>query len=159
MGGDKATWTQTLGDWTGAHTRSCSHRRRATSHRSRQCQVAVIKACRYEPQVNPTYAEMAAHYGTAVLFAWAAPAARQGKVEACVLSVERGSSVVYVRPFYSLAELNTAIGELLHRHDEERPIRRLGITRRQLLEELDRPARRACAYQCALGELREVILQ
>lgn len=44
------------------------------------------------------------------------------------------------RRFYSLAELNTAIGELLKPLNEERPIRRLGVTRRQLLEELDRPA-------------------
>ena len=44
------------------------------------------------------------------------------------------------RRFYSLAELNAAIGELLRRLNEERPIRRLGVTRRQLLEELDRPA-------------------
>jgi transposase len=44
------------------------------------------------------------------------------------------------RRFYSLAELNAAIGELLKRLNEERPIRRLGVTRRQLLEELDRPA-------------------
>ena len=44
------------------------------------------------------------------------------------------------RRFYSLAELNAAIGELLTRLNEERPIRRLGVTRRQLLEELDRPA-------------------
>ena len=29
--------------------------------------VAVVKACLYEPQINRTYAEMAAHYGTAVL--------------------------------------------------------------------------------------------
>jgi len=27
----------------------------------------VIKACLYEPQVNRTYAEMATHYGTAIL--------------------------------------------------------------------------------------------
>jgi hypothetical protein len=44
------------------------------------------------------------------------------------------------RRFHSLAELNAAIGELLIRLNEERPIRRLGVTRRQLLEELDRPA-------------------
>ena len=29
--------------------------------------IAVIKACLYEPQINRTYTEMAAHYGTAVL--------------------------------------------------------------------------------------------
>ena len=44
------------------------------------------------------------------------------------------------RIFHSLAEVNMAIGELLQRLNEERPIRRLGVTRRQLLEELDRPA-------------------
>jgi transposase len=43
------------------------------------------------------------------------------------------------RRFYSLAELNAAIGELLRQLNEERPIRRLGVTRRALLEELDRP--------------------
>ena len=43
------------------------------------------------------------------------------------------------RCFYSLAELNTAIGELLRQLNEERPLRRLGVTRRALLEELDRP--------------------
>src|SRR3984893_5377609 len=42
--------------------------------------------------------------------------------------------------FYSLTELNAAIGDLLKRLNEERPIHRLGRTRRQLLEELDRPA-------------------
>src|SRR6202158_4740560 len=36
-------------------------------------------------------------------------------------------------------ELNAAIGELLRQLNEERPIRRLGVTRRALLEELDRP--------------------
>src|SRR5260370_733162 len=43
------------------------------------------------------------------------------------------------RRFYSLAELNAAIGEMLRQLNEERPIRRLGVTRRALLEELDRP--------------------
>jgi len=41
--------------------------------------------------------------------------------------------------FYSLAELNAAIVELLRQLNDERPIRRLGVTRRALLEELDRP--------------------
>lgn len=44
------------------------------------------------------------------------------------------------RTFYSLAEVNAAIEELLARLNEERPIRRLGATRRRLLEEIDRPA-------------------
>ena len=43
------------------------------------------------------------------------------------------------RRFYSLAELNIAIREALRQLNEERPIRRLAVTRRALLEELDRP--------------------
>jgi hypothetical protein len=43
------------------------------------------------------------------------------------------------RRFYSLGELNAAIIELLRQLNDERPIRRLGVTRRALVEELDRP--------------------
>ena len=43
------------------------------------------------------------------------------------------------RRFYSLSELNAAISELLRQLNDERPIRRLGVTRRALFEELDRP--------------------
>src|SRR5207247_7842861 len=63
------------------------------------------------------------------------------KVEAAVLIVERWIlAQLRNRRFYSLAELNAAISELLRRLNEERPVRRIGRTRRQLLEELDRPA-------------------
>ena len=123
---------------------------RAPSRRSAACRVcivpdnakvAVIKACLYEPQVNRTYAEMAAHYGTAMLPTRPRRPRDKAKVEACVLIVERWLlGRLRDRRFYSLAELNAAIGELLERLNEERPIRRLGVTRRQLLEELDRPA-------------------
>jgi transposase len=102
--------------------------------------VAVIKACLYEPQVNRTYADMAAHYDTAILPARPRRPRDKAKVETAVLIVERWLlGRLRHRRFYSLAELNVVIGELLHQLDEERPIRRLGVTRRALLEELDRP--------------------
>jgi len=44
------------------------------------------------------------------------------------------------RIFFSLADVNAALAELLKTLNEDRLIRRLGVTRRQLLEELDRPA-------------------
>jgi transposase len=47
------------------------------------------------------------------------------------------------RIFHSLAELNAAIGAILHRLNDERPIRRLGVTRRQLFDEIDKPALKA----------------
>jgi transposase len=94
----------------------------------------------YEPQVNRTYAEMAAHYGTAVLPTRPHRPRDEAKVEAAVLIIERWILArLRNQRFYSLAELNAAMGELLKRLNDERPIRRLGVTRRRLLEELDRP--------------------
>ncbi len=138
----EATWTQGLADWIGAHV----HAFAAIGGVPRlvvpdNAKVAVIKACLYEPQVNRTYAEMAAHYGTAVLPTRPRRPRDKAKVEGCVLIVERWLiGRLRNRVFHSLAELNAAIGELLQRLNEERPIRRLGRSRRQLLEELDRPA-------------------
>jgi transposase len=138
----EATWTQTLGDWIGAHTRAFE----AIGGATRlvvpdNTKTAVIKACLYEPQVNRTYTEMAAHYGTGVLPARPRKPRDKAKVEACVLIMERWIlGRLRNRRFHSLGELNEAISGLLVRLNDERPIRRLGVTRRQLFEELDRPA-------------------
>jgi transposase len=137
----EASWTQALGDWIGAHTRAFEAIGGVPNLLvPDNTKVAVIKACLYEPQVNRTYAEMAAHYDTAVLPARPRRPRDKAKVEAAVLIIERWLlGKLRHRRFYSLAELNAAIGELLHQLNEERPIRRLGVTRRALLEELDRP--------------------
>jgi transposase len=83
---------------------------------------------------------MAAHYGTAILPARPRRPRDKAKVEAGVLIMERWVlGRLRTRRFYSLAELNEAIRDLLVRLNDQRPIRRLGVTRRQLLEELDRP--------------------
>lgn len=67
----------------------------------------------------------------------------KAKVEACVLIMERWIlGRLRNGRFHSLGELNEAIKGLLVRLNDERPIRRLGLTRRQLLEDLDRPALR-----------------
>jgi transposase len=137
----EASWTQALGDWIGAHTRAFA----AIGGVPRllvpdNTKVAVIKACLYEPQVNRTYAEMAAHYDTAILPARPRRPRDKAKVEVAVLIIERWLlGRLRHRRFYSLAELNAAIDELLRQLNEARPLRRLGVTRRALLEELDRP--------------------
>jgi transposase len=137
----EATWTQGLADWIGAHTRALE----AIGGVPRlivpdNTKTAVIKACLYEPSVNRTYTEMAAHYDTAILPTRPRRPRDKAKVEAGVLIMERWIiGRLRNRRFYSLAELHDAIRELLVRLNEERPIRRLGVTRRQLLEELDRP--------------------
>jgi transposase len=137
----QATWTQGLADWIGAHTRAFATiggvPRLLVPDNTK---VAVIRACLYDPQINRTYAEMAAHYDTAILPARPRRPRDKAKVELGVLLVERWLlGRLRHRTFFSLAEVNTAIGEFLTRLNEERTIRRLGATRRKLLEELDRP--------------------
>jgi transposase len=138
----EATWTQSLADWIGAHARAFE----AIGGVTRllvpdNTKTAIIKACLYEPQVNRTYTEMAAHYGTGVLPARPRRPRDKAKVEVGVLIMERWIlGRLRNRRFHSLGELNEAIRALLVRINDERPIRRLGVTRRQLLEEVDRPA-------------------
>jgi transposase len=111
------------------------------AQRADNTKAAVIRACYYDPQVNRTYAEMAAHYDTAILPARPRKPRDKAKVEACVLIVERWLlGRLRHRQFFGLAELNAAIGEMLTALNDHRTIRRLGVTRRQLMEEIDRPA-------------------
>ena len=136
-----AGWTQALPDWIDAHV----HALAAIGGVPQllvpdNTKTAVIKACHYDPQVNRTYAEMAAHYGAAILPARPRKPRDKAKVEQAVLIVERWLlGRLRHRTFYSLAEVNAAIADLMTHLNEERPIRRLGVTRRQLLEEVDRP--------------------
>jgi transposase len=137
----EASWTQGLGDWIGAHTRALAAIG-GVPHLlvPDNTKVAIIKACHYEPQVNRSYAEMAAHYDCAILPARPRRPRDKAKVEACVLIIERWLlGRLRHRRFLGLADLNAAIGDLLTRLNEQRLLRRLGATRRQLLEELDRP--------------------
>ena len=138
----RATWTQTLVDWIDAHVRAFEAIG-GVPHLlvPDNTKAAVIKACLYDPLVNRTYAEMAAHYDTAILPARPRRPRDKAKVEQAVLIVERWLlGRLRHRIFYSLADVNAAIGELLKHLNEEHPIRRLGVTRRQLLEEVDRSA-------------------
>jgi len=100
----------------------------------------VTTACRYEPAVNRTYEEMARHYGAAVLPARAYHPQDKPKVEANVLVAQRWILArLRDRTFFSLAELNAAIFEL-RRQVNDRPMKHLGVSRRELFESLDRPA-------------------
>src|SRR6202020_2741540 len=137
-----ASWTQTLPDWIDAHVRALE----AIGGVPQlivpdNTKTAVIKACLYDPQVNRTYAEMAAHFGTAILPARPRRPRDKAKVEQALLIVERWLlGRLRHRVFYGLADVNAAIADLMKHLNEVRPIRRLGVTRRQLLEEIDRPA-------------------
>lgn len=100
----------------------------------------VSRACRYEPDLNRTYHDMALHYSVAVLPARPRKPRDKAKVENAVLIVERWIlAALRHRRFFSLAELNEAIAELLERLNH-RPFRKKEGTRASLFAALDRPA-------------------
>ena len=103
---------------------------------------AVKKAHRYEPDINASYQEMAAHYGVAVIPARARKPRDKAKAEAGVLLAERWVlAQLRNRRFYSLAEANTEIDKLVAWLND-RPFKKLPGTRRQLFEQLERPVMR-----------------
>ncbi|WNG35388.1 IS21 family transposase [Archangium violaceum] len=101
---------------------------------------AVQRPDRYEPELNPTYAELARHYGFAVVPARMRKPRDKAKVEAAVLLAERWIlAVLRHQRFSTLQQVREAVRPLLEKLNE-RPMRKLGKSRRQLFEELDRPA-------------------
>jgi len=101
---------------------------------------AVSRACWYEPDLNPTYQDMALHYGTAVLPARPGKPRDKAKAETGVQIIEREVlAPLRHRTFFSLAEMNTAIREKLAEVNE-RLFQKLKVSRRNLFEELDKPA-------------------
>ncbi|CAO0821415.1 hypothetical protein DFAR_2330002 [Desulfarculales bacterium] len=109
----EVTWTQGLPDWIGSH-------QRASQFFGGVAELMIIdnfksvvsKACRYEPDINQTYQEMAVHYGTAVLPARARKFRDKAKVELPL--VERWIlAALRKRSSVSLAELNQATCGLL----------------------------------------------
>ena len=137
----EATLSQTLPEWIGAHQRAleyfqCAPRVLVPDN----LKSGVNKACKYEPELNPTYADMAEHYGCAVVPTRPRKAKDKAKVEVGVLIAKRWIlSVLRKRTFYSLTELNNAIRECLERLNT-RPMRRLKKSRREVFEAMDRPS-------------------
>ena len=122
----EATWTQTLPDWTASHVRAfdflggCPELVIPDNLRS-----GVSRADRYEPDLNPSYHDLARHYGVAVLPARVRRPRDKAKAEVAVQVVERWIlAALRHRTFFSLAELNAAIAKLLERLNT-RPFRKL----------------------------------
>src|SRR6201999_4167018 len=137
----EATWTQALPDWIAAHVNALT----ALGGVPRQIvsdnlKARITRACFYEPTVNRTYADMAAHYGTAIIPARPYKPRDKAKVEVGVQVVQRWILArLRNQSFFSLAELNRAIRELVDNLND-RQVRGWGTTRRALFEQLDRPA-------------------
>jgi transposase len=100
----------------------------------------VTRPNRYEPDVNATYQEMAAHYGVAVIPARSYKPRDKAKVEAGVLLAERWIMArLRNERFTSLGEANIGIAALVE-WVNARPFKKLAGSRATLFEELDRPA-------------------
>lgn len=100
----------------------------------------VAKPCRYEPDINPIYQDMASHYGTAVIPSRVRKPRDNGKAEAGGLLVERWIlAALRNHTFFSVAELNVAIRELLERLNNKK-FKKLPYSRRELFDTLERAA-------------------
>ncbi len=136
----EATWTQELWNWIHSHVRAfeyfgCVPRVIVPDN----LKSGVHSPCRYEPEENPTYGELAVHYGTTVIPARPYEPRDKAKVEAGVLIVQRWIlAALRHRQFANLPELNAAIRELLEILNL-RPLRKLKKSRRELFLLLDQP--------------------
>jgi transposase len=99
----------------------------------------VTKPCSYEPVLNRSYQELAEHYGAVVIPARSGKAKDKAKVEVGVQVAQRWIlATLRNRTFFELAELNEAIRQQLEVLND-RPMKHLGVSRRELFERLDRP--------------------
>jgi len=100
----------------------------------------VSRACRYEPEINPTYLDLAQHYGTSIIPARAGKPKDKAKVEAGVLIVIRWIlAALRNRTFFSLEELNQAIREKLFILNNHK-FQKLDTSRAELFKTIEKPA-------------------
>lgn len=137
----EATWTQTLPDWIGSHVRTFTYFQGVPAlcvpDNLKSCS---SKACRYEPEINNTYADMIQHYNTAVLPA--RPRKPRDKAIAEVSVQIMGRFILAKlrhQKFFTLFELNEAIAKLLVALNLK-PFKKLPGSRLSQFEAIDKPA-------------------
>lgn len=133
--------SQELAHWLGSHVRALTFFGGVPKTICPDNLKSGVKtAHRYEPELNPSYQELAEHYRVAVLPARVRRPRDKGHVENSVQNVERWVlAPLRKRTFFSIGEANRAIAPLLQELNE-REMAHLGKSRRDLFEELDQPA-------------------
>jgi transposase len=137
----EARWTETLPDWIGAHVNAFNAIGGVPQALvPDNLKTGITKPSRYEPGINRTYQDLADHYDCVVLPTRIVKPRDKAKVEVAVQIVER-FVLAKLRnvTFFSLAELNIAIRECVALINAK-VMRRVGKSRAELLETLDRPA-------------------
>lgn len=103
----------------------------------------VTKPDFYDPDLNPTYADLADHYKVAVIPARKRKPRDKAKAEQGVLLAERWIiAALRHREFTSLAELREAIRPLVEKLNNRR-MQKIGKSRREVFEEIEKSALRA----------------
>jgi len=140
----EATWSQNQADFINAHVHAFEY-----FHGTSKLLVpdnlksAIIKTHRYEPDINPAYQQMAAHYGVAVIPARPRKPKDKAKVEVAVQIAERWIMArLRHQTFFTLASLNQAIRPLLEELNH-RPFKKLPGTRYSQFQQLDQPLLRS----------------
>lgn len=137
----EATWSQRTPDWIASHVRAFEFIGGVTDMVvPDNLKSAVTKACRYDPDINPTYQALAAHYQTVVAPARPYKPKDKAKVEVAVQIVERWILMrLRHKQFFTLAALNNAIRELLDELNR-RPFKQRPGSRLEHYQHYDRPA-------------------
>ena len=137
----EATWSQQLSDWLGSHVRMFDYFGGCTTMVvPDNLRSGVTRACRYDPDLNPSYQQWAEHYQVAVVPARPYKPKDKAKAEVAVQIVERWILArLRHHSFFSLAELNQCIAALLEDLNQK-PFKQLPGNRQQAFEYLDKPA-------------------
>lgn len=137
----EATLTQSLPDWLGSHVRTFAYFGGCTEIVvPDNLKSGVKRACRYDPDLNASYQQWAAHYQVAVIPARPYKPKDKSKAEVGVQIVERWILArLRHHTFFSLAELNQCIRALLEDLNQK-SFKQLPGNRRQAFEQLDQPA-------------------
>lgn len=139
----EVTADEQMESWLGAHMRALEFYggapRLAVPDNAK---TGVSRACRYDPDLNPTYQEMAMHYGMGVVPTRPRRPRDKAKVESAVLVAERWVlAALRHHQFFNIADANTAIRELLDRLNH-RGFRKREGSRATLFEQVEQAALR-----------------
>lgn len=137
----EATWTQSLPDWLGSHARAFDFFGGVPNLVvPDNLKSGVSKPCRYDPELNPSYQQLAVHYGCAVMPARPYKPQDKAKAEVGVQIIERWIlAKLRHQTFFSLAELNHCIRALLEEVNRK-PFKQHKGSRLEWFESLDQLA-------------------
>ena len=136
----EAVSSQSIENWLGSHTRMLEYFGGVPSLIvPDNLKSGVVRACRYDPEINPAYKQWADHYGTVIMPARPRKPKDKSKVEVGVQIVERRIlAALRDEEFFSLGQLNRRIGQLLEDLNGS-CFQKLEGTRRSEFERIDKP--------------------